>query len=324
MSSNTADYGGDDVIPTPVSETVQKYLRQSISLADILKRVLQGWALIVAGVLLGAVIGLYVVWITPPTYTVTVTLRPLEEGSADPTSGGGTGLAALAGLLGTSGPVPKFTRFVAAFYTISFADYLDKRYHVICQLPDCNPKTGQWIRRTGFAAWAQRVYAEIAHLPDPDRPKTAEDLSNNIANRLIVAPDKNTHMLALSMIDSDPKKTSAFLVDMVQGANDYIKSQDNDMVQKQVAYVTQQLKTNTDVTQRGVLTQMLADAEQHLMLTAIDLPYVATIQDGPTVVTVNKAVRYVPSFMLLGLLVGGGLSLLPRRKQVWRRLWTNS
>src|ERR1051326_434602 len=110
MSSNTVDYNGDDVIPPPVSETVQKYLRQSISLADVLRKVAEGWVMITAGALLGVVMGLYVVWATPASYTVTVLLRPLEEGSADLTGGGGgTGLAALAGLLGTSGPVPKFT-----------------------------------------------------------------------------------------------------------------------------------------------------------------------------------------------------------------------
>jgi hypothetical protein len=129
-------------------------------------------------------------------------------------------------------------------------------------------------------------------------------------------------MLALSMDSSDPKQTSKFLVQLVQAGNDYIKNQDNEMVQKQVAYVTQQLKTNTDLAQRDVLTKMLADSEQHLMLTAIDLPYVATIEDGPTVAISNKSVRFIPAFILLGLLLGGGLVLLPRRLQFWRRRWT--
>jgi hypothetical protein len=324
MSTNTADYNGNDVIPPPISETVQKYLRQSISLADVLKRIAQGWTMAAAGAALGVVVGLYVVWITPPTYTVTVTLRPLEDGSADLTGGGGTGLAALAGLLGSSGPVPKFTRFVAAFYTTSFAEYFDKRFDVICQPPSCDPKTRQWRPKTGLVAWGRRAYAAIAHLPNPDRPQTAADLSTTITNNLTITPDKNTHMLALSMDDANPKRTSAFLVHLVQAANDYIKNQDNEMVQKQVTYVTQQLKTNTDLSQRDVLTRMLSDAEQHLMLTAIDLPYVATIEDGPTVTTINKSVRYVPGFILLGLLLGGGLSLLPRHMQFWRGRWTRS
>ncbi len=326
MSPNMVDYRGEDLAPPPVSETIQTYLRKSISIADILKRLSRGWSLAMAGALMGVVVGLYLVWITPPSYTVTLTLLPLEQGSADINGGGGTGLAALAGLLGTSGPVPKFTRFAASFYSTGLARLLDRRYDMICITFGCDPKTRQWPKHTGFDGWMVHTFAEIAHLPNPDRPRTAYDLAQYISSSVTIAPDKNTGMLALSVTDRDPKKASDFLVHLVQGANDYVKNQDNEVVKKQLAYVTEQLKTNTDLSQRDALTKMLAEAEQHLMLTAIDIPYVAAIEDGPTPEISNGAIKYISASILLGVLLGGGLgialSFVPKEKRVWRRLWT--
>ena len=327
MSERTFDYEGESAVPQPVSKTVQSYLRKSISLSDILGRLFRGWFFSLIGALLGVVIGVLVVWITPPSYTVTVTLLPLDAGSADLTGGGGTGFDVLAGLLGASGPVPKFTRFVASLYSTGLATAMDRRYDAVCTAFSCNRKTRQWPKRAGFYAWVDRAVTGIAHLPDPDMPRTPADLAKYIEANVTITSDRNTKMLALSMDDRDPKRASQFLLQLVTVANDYIKDQDNAVVRIDVAYISQQLKTNPDLSQRDALTKMLEEQEQHLMLTAVNLPYVASIQDGPTVEVSNSAIKYLAAFTLFGFLLGGAmgiaLSFVPENKRFWRSPWKN-
>src|SRR5581483_10696753 len=92
VTDKTYDYGGESAAPRPVSGTVQKYLRGSISLSDILVRLFRGWYFALIGGLLGVLIGVLVIWATPPSYTVSITLLPLDAGSTDLSGGGGIGL----------------------------------------------------------------------------------------------------------------------------------------------------------------------------------------------------------------------------------------
>jgi hypothetical protein len=328
VSDKTLDYDGEAVAPRPVSKTVDAYLRKSISLSDILKRLVRGWFLALVGTVIGVLAGVYTVWITPPTYTVTLTLLPLDSGSAEVSGNGGVGLQVLAGLLGNSGPVPKFTRFVASFYSTRLAAELDRKYDAVCDAFQCDKKTHSWPKHGGFYAWVIRAVTDIAHLPGPDRPRTADDLSKFIQSNVTITSDKNTNMLALGMDTDNPAKASRFLVRLVETANDFVKDQDNAVVKKEVAYVTAQLKTNTDLSQRDALTRMLEDQEQHLMLTAINLPYVASIQDGPTVEVSNRSIKFLAAFTLFGFLIGGGigvaLSFVPEQRRFWRRSWNRS
>ncbi len=64
-------------------------------------------------------------------------------------------------------------------------------------------------------------------------------------------------MLLLSMDSRDPKFAKTFLLDLVTATNDFIKDQDNIIAKKNVEYVTSQLKTNTDLSQRAALTTCL-------------------------------------------------------------------
>ena len=50
----TLDYDNESAAPAPVSTTVEKYLRKSISMSDILSRVLRGWHFALSGAVLGA------------------------------------------------------------------------------------------------------------------------------------------------------------------------------------------------------------------------------------------------------------------------------
>jgi hypothetical protein len=325
----TLDYDGESAAPRPVSQTVEKYLRKSISLSDILGRLLRSWHMTFLGAVLGAVVGVYAIWTTPPSYTISLTLLPLESGSADMSGGGGSGLGAIAGMLGSNGPIPKFTRFVASLYSVGVAQAMDKKYDMVCRTyGSCDKATHVLRKSTGFYPWVARTVANIAHLPDPDAPRTAVDLARYTTGNVTITSDPNTRLLLLSMDSRDPKFAKEYLLDLTNAANDFIKDQDNAIAKKNVEYVTSQLKTNTDLSQRAALTSMLANEEQSLMFTAVDLPYVAEIQDGPIVDVSNAAVRLLAAYTMLGLLLGAalgiGASFMPEEKRFWSRRWTGS
>jgi hypothetical protein len=261
-------------------------------------------------------------------YTVQVTMLPLEAGTTDLTGGGGTGLSILSSLLGSSGPISKFTRFVASIYTTGLSEYLDKKYDMVCWVYHCDPKTRAYSKSVGFYADLNRTFARIAHMPDPDAPRGPVDLANFIYNNVVISPDRNTKMLVIQMDNKDPEFAKKFLQQLVNGDNDYIKEQDNKIVRKEMEYISQQLRTNTDLTQRDVLVKMLADQQQHLMLTNVDLPYVALIQDGPTVQGANNAIRFFATFVMFGFMLGGALGIaltfIPSRRRPWSSSWQKS
>jgi hypothetical protein len=331
MSDNnvTLDYDGEPLVPPPASNVIRQYLRRSFSVADLFKRAFRGWTLGLFGLVLGFMVGLYSIWSTPPRYYVSIGLLPTETAGSDIGESGALG--ALAGLVGlSSGPVPKFTRFVSSLYATGVAELMDKKYDMICRSYSgyCDRKTRKWRKSDTMDAKWDRVVADVAHLPDPDRPRTAYDLARYTESNVQFSSDKATHILTLSMEGTDPKFMSMFLTNLVQSANDYIKDQDRSVIQQYVDYLYAKLATNTNVSQRDALSSLVLEQERRLMLTSVNVPYAASVQDGPNVSSSGAPARtlLVDSFLgaILGAVLGIMLSFIPRGS-AWRRpIWRSS
>jgi len=305
----TVDYDGEQAAPEPASAVIAKFLRRSFSIADAVKGALRGWQFGLIGMVLGAVFGIYSIWVTPPTYTVSIGLLP-TDGSGDVSVGESTGaLSALAGLIGMGGgPVPKFTRFVASLNATSVAKIMDQKYDMVCITFRCDPKTHHWAKRTGLESDFERLMAQIAHLPDPDSPRTALDLANYTAAQVTMTPERTTHILTLSMDSKDPKSAIQYLNALVHSTNDFIREKDRSTIQPYVDYLHQKLATTTlNLAQHDALSSLLIDQERRLMLSSVDVPYAASIQDGPNVTMSNKALRMLAVDIVLGLILGFGV-----------------
>ncbi len=326
----TVDYDGEQAAPEPVSAVVARFLRKSFSVADVAKRAMRGWLSGLIGLVLGLVFGIYSIWITPPTYNVSIGLLPTDSANDIDIGGGGSALSALAGLVGMSGgPVPKFNRFVSSLHSTSVAKIMDQKYDMICRTYSgaCDRKTRQWKKQTGFEAWAERVMSQIAHLPDPDSPRTVKDLANYTEANVFIASDRTTHILALSMESKDPKFATFYLQTLVQATNDYIRQEDRATIQPYVDYLNQKLSTSLNVAQRDALSNLLLDQERRLMLSSVNVPYAASIQDGPNVDISNKARRMLAVDGFLGLALGLGIGVfrsMRSRKRARSDSWTNS
>lgn len=325
----TVDYDGEQAAPEPASAVIARFLRRSFSVADVVKGALRGWLYGVIGLVLGATFGVYSIWTTAPSYSVSIGLLP-TEGSGDVSVGDNSGgaLSALAGLVGMGGgPVPKFTRFVASLNATGVAKIMDQKYDMVCRTFSCDPKTHVWRKNTGFGAGLDRVIAQIGHLPDPDSPRTALDLASYTAGNVTMTPDRTTHILTLSMDSRDPKFAALYLNTLVQATNDFIREKDRSSILPYVDYLHQKLATsNLNLAQHDALSSLLVDQERRLMLSSVDVPYAASIQDGPNITMSNKAMRLLAVYVVLGLILGFGVGWIRNlrakgqqaRSQTWK------
>jgi hypothetical protein len=328
MTRVTVDYDGEQIAPEPASAVIARFLRRSFSIADIARRAIRGWLFGLIGLVLGLVFGVYMIWATPPTYTVTIGLLPVDSsGDVSIGSEGSSALSALAGLVGMSGgPVPKFTRFVSSLYATNVATIMDKKYDMVCRSFNCDVKTHKWRKHDDFGTRVQRVVANIAHLPDPDAPQTARDLAEYTKRKVDITSDRTTHILTLSMDSRDPKAAVHFLTTLVHATNDFIRQEDRAVIQPYVDYINSKLATNNlNVAQRDALSSLLLDQERRLMLTSVDVPYAASIQDGPNIATSNNASRMLVADAFVGLVVGFCIgvwwNLRAGRNQARNRSW---
>jgi hypothetical protein len=324
----TVDYDGEQAAPEPVSTVIARYLRRSFSLADIAKRAAKGWLFGLIGLALGLVAGVYGIWVTPPTYTVAIGLLPVDSAGDISIGGDNSALGAFAGLLGMGGgPVPKFTRFVSSLNATNVAIIMDKKYDMVCRTyaGSCDRKTHKWKKNNDFDTKIQRIVANVAHLPDPDSPRTAKDLASYTASNVTFMSDRTTHILTLTMNSRDPKFAVFFLKTLVQATNDFIRQEDRSVIQPYVDYLNGKLAGNLNLTQHDALSSILLEQERRLMLTSVDVPYAASIQDGPNISIANNAKRMLAVDAFLGLIVGFGAGVLwnlrTRRKQARSRSW---
>ena len=325
----TLDYDSEPLVPPPASNVIKRYLQRSFSMADLFKRAFKGWSFALLGLALGVLVGLYSAWTTPPRYYVTVGLLPVDSSGAD--IGESSALGALAGLVGfSSGPVPKFTRFVSSLYATGVANLMDRKYDMICRTfkGNCDIATHTWRKSEGFQAWWDRKVAELGRLPDPDRPRTAFDLAQYALSTVQFSSDKTTHIVTVSIDTRDPKFATIFLMTLVRSTNDYIKAQDRDVIQKYVDYLYMKLATTTNLSQHDALSSLVLEQERRLMLTSVDVPYAASIQDGPNVTVSNAPLRTLLICSFLGAVLGGALGVLLSfipTTSAWRRpLWRRS
>jgi hypothetical protein len=150
--------------------------------------------------------------------------------------------------------------------------------------------------------------AQIAHLPDPDSPRTALDLANNTAAEVTIASDRTTHILTLSMDSRDSAAAVHYLNVLVQATNDFIREKDRSTIQLYADYLHQKLATtNLNLAQHDALASLLVDEERKLMLSSVEVPYAASVQDGPNITMSNKALRMLAVDIVLGLVLGFGV-----------------
>jgi hypothetical protein len=303
------------------SSAIADYFRRSISLSEVAGRMWDGRYIIAACFVIGFAWGIYSVWSSGPQYLAEVSLLPAESNASEGSSSNNSALGLIAGLAGTNlGSVPKFTQFLSALHSTGVAEILDQKYAMSCRVfrGDCDQKTLQWSRRTGFQAWLNGITAELSGLPDPNGPHTSTELAKYIESQLVVTVDKTNPIVKLDYRSSRPEFAKQFVSLLVRTTNDYIRIQDRNILRQYVSYLSDQAALATNVAQRDAFDQLLLQQERKLMLSEVDVPYAATTLDGPTVLPLNTAVKKIAIFSFLGLMAGAVIALTLRYFRIRR------
>jgi hypothetical protein len=305
----------DEEEPTSPGPTdvIAAYLRRSISLSNIAAEIWAGKWIIAGMVVIGLLYGAYVVHGNGASYTATMLISPAETDN----SGGLVGASSLLAGLGGGGAtaVPKFTQFLAATGAVGVAKMLDQRYGMLCRVysGDCDQVTHRWTERTGFwetiAAWQ----AWLGGLPDPNGRRTLNDLAAYDGGAVAAMQNKANSLVVLSYSSSHPEFAAFFLSAVVKTTNDYIRMQNREIQQRYVDNVTQSIERNTNIQQREALDQLLLQEERQLMLAEVDVPYAASILDGPNVLPVNPVKRTLIIYGFIAMLIGVAIALLRHR-----------
>jgi hypothetical protein len=106
---------------------------------------------------------------------------------------------------------------------------------------------------------------------------------------------------------------------VVKTANDYIRGQNRETQRRYVNYVTEAIAKNTNVDQRQALDNLLLQEERQLMMAEVDVPYAASILDGPTVNPVNRVTRTLAVNAILGMLIGVAIAYFRKYVPAARR-----
>jgi len=302
--------------PTAV---LANYLRRSISISELLRRIWSGKFIIVGAMVLGMAFGAWKANMAGPQYLATASISPADS---DLTGGGGLGASSLlADFTGASNAsvVPKFTQFLTAIYSVGAAKNLEARYGVICKIyrGECNQVTHKWSGRRGLRAWLDGLLANIGRLPDPNGPRTVNDLADYIGVYVTTESNKRNAIVVLSFMHPDPQFAQAFLASLIGATNDYVKLLNHDTQRRYVDYLAQASVKTTNVQQRQTIDTLLLQQERQLMMTEVDAPYAATILDGPNLKPVNRVARIIMLYGALGLMLGSVFvlfrHLIPRR-----------
>jgi Chain length determinant protein len=310
--------GQDHLAPpsrTPAN-VLADYLRRSISISELLSRAWSGRLIVVLVTAVFFALGCWYVYSAGPKYLATMWITPSET---DTGGGGGGTSGLLAQFTDGSGAmaVPKFTQFLSAIPSTGVAKELDEKYGMVCWVyrGNCNQTTHQWRQESGIDAWIAGITAQLGHLPNPNGARTANDLASYIMGRIVIEQNKKNAIVILSYSDSNPGRAAQFLSAVVKTTNDYIKALNRENETRYVAYLADTVSKNSNVEQRQILDTLLLQHERQLMMTEVDVPYAATILEGPSVTPINQVRKILLAFSLLGFAVGLAITFFRSRKQ---------
>jgi hypothetical protein len=300
--------------PRSPTDVIASYLRGSISVSNIASEIWAGKWIIAAALVIGILWGAYTVHQSGASYTATMQISPAETDNSGALASATNLFAGLGGSSATM-MVPKFTQFLSAIGSVGVAKMLDERYGMLCRVyrGDCNQITHQWTERTGFWETIAAAQAWLGNLPDPNGPRSFTDLAAYTGGAVVVTQNKTNSLVKLGYTHSDPKFAAFFLSAVVKTTNDYIRAQNREIQQRYVENVTQSIARNTNVQQRDTLDQLLLQEERQLMLAEVDVPYAASILDGPNVLPVNPVKRTLLIYGFIAALIGTAIVLLRNR-----------
>jgi uncharacterized protein involved in exopolysaccharide biosynthesis len=285
------------------------------------------WRLLALAILVGLVT-MAVRLSSKPDFTATVVLVPTTQGSdVSDRVQQFSGLASLAGInLRQDRGVSSFDRFFYLVFSPDLAAYQIEHRPILQTLfPqrwDAEHKT--WVPPHGISATIKNVLSSVTGAPawqPPDLWSVADEYKLRLSIRKVAAAGdaRETQMVQLSYVDSDPQRAQAILLAIVTDANQMLRDFAQARASVQAKYLRTQLSDVAVQDYRATLEKLLSEQEQTLMLTASKLPFAAepvSAQIVPALQSPRRSALYAAIFGAIAFSIGFLFAILAFN---WRR-----
>lgn len=279
------------------------YLEHSLSLADIWRAVSNSWLLIGGSMLLCGVLAALYLMMTPPQYTTDMIVAPQQGSQA---SGRSSGLGALGGVTGLLGlasgnGTDDFEKFRTLFTSIQTAQRVDADLHLLRKFyPGWDDGSQSWkMPPLSLGNVVPRTVRLLLGRPVWREPG-AGDLSAYLTSKITLTKGDDNGFVIVATESSDPEFSEKLLRESTDATNEILRQKAQQQASVQIAYLNRELGTVSNADHRQVLSTLLLQQEQNMMLSRSNLPYAAQILSPPTT-------HYDQPHPGLSLTLGGGL-----------------
>lgn len=262
------------------------------SLAELLRSVRRGWRIIAAVTAISVLSAVALIKTIDRKFEATIILSRV---SIDPQLGLASnmrGFSVLAPntnvrlqiILSPPERAADFSRFFVVMTSVKLAGRLIEKYDVTKVLfaSQWDGEQGKWLPPSGPLASAKSAVRRFFGMPEwspPGARRTAEYLQK----MLRVSAIGSGNIRKVSFNHSDPKLAKQLLEWMYRETDFILRREAMEDTKTYISYIKSQLQTVTAPERQHSLVTLLSDKEANLMVLSINLPYVAQIDDGPSV-----------------------------------------
>lgn len=221
------------------------------------------------------VIGLVWVAITPASYQASAVLAPAGDDNRPALGGVGQLSAALGVSLNPNNLSGGFGHFQELLTSVNLARIVDKKYHVgdMLGIPRDNIQNG-------FASEIKVGIKRMLRIPSQPQPRS-EILYNAISNGLGVTPNLQTQTITVTFSAKNPQLATRVLTILIKEADGILKQRAAYRAQKEIKYISEQLRTIGEPNLREILYPSVMTSESKLLMAKSDLPYSVQLLDEP-------------------------------------------
>ena len=297
---------------TLAPDAAREWRMKEIDLRVLLKRVLSGWATVVAFAIIGVAYTLATLPSKHPVYRVVMSVSPAPSAEAG-MSGGNSVLGTLLSLGGGSSSSSDYTNYQLMLVSTSVAQRLIDKYGLLQVVfsNQWNSKTKTWHppHLTGFArlvAEAKEPLLRLAHIKSWHRPD-ATDLAAYLKQHLLISPSTQNDVVTIEFDSGDVPFAKKIMLLAHKEANEVLAGQVARHARQEARYLERKLAQTKVEDYRSALITMLSQQEKMIMLTQTDASFAAEILNPPTASQTPISPRPVLSVFvsaLVGMILG--------------------
>lgn len=268
------------------------------TLEDLLKDLWRARAFLLAGALTGLALAACFLIVAVPHYRATMLVAPAERGT-------GPDIKAL---------LPGNSSF-AVQYMMDAMGSADSRDFMRFEHTMRGPLAAQTLLEDKRITQGVKADRDFRFGAGPQPINSPEKLAAYLGEKIAIEPVGNTPLRRVVYKHPDREFAAYLLRRLHETADNLIRQEIRERTANRSVYLEQALLTTDHPDHRRALTSLLMEQEHVRMILAVDEPFAAIIAEPPYAevkVYWPRAAVIVPAFMMVGTILGYGISTLRR------------